>query len=460
MKKFFALLLCIGGLLSTALAHSGEEECALIVCDNGLEMFHWNKEFIRHACHSIELSIAFFGGEVAQELLRTVEAQLSQEEGLQVFILTTPMISELEDLHYLERLLAAYPDRFHLLYTSMVPLLLPDVGAIENHTKLCVVDGYYFSLGGSNLADGQVVEGTFTPPPHHRQNKMTKGLAAGHRDQDIVGRGAAIAEELRRTFYQMYALWEAYQESQCLEKDPALFADNGYYQPCPAHPWVEKFEYNPEKKEVARGALTFLLSGPHQKKNSITEEYIRLIRAAKEEILLANVYLFPVEEVMEALCDAVARGVRLRVVTNGLWKEAPKPNYLFAWANRLSYVPLLYGKEYHWWERPSGLEKKATQTRIYEYAVPDILVHKKVMLVDGYLFAIGSYNLCPKSHSCDYELLLVVDSAAVGEAAARVFARDVQYSREVSPQEAVSWYFNPLIAYMGTLQRRLGHGLM
>ncbi|MCC5832450.1 MAG: hypothetical protein JJU12_05335 [Chlamydiales bacterium] len=452
MKQFLCLFLCFFAF--TGLNLKAEEKNSIIVCDNGLEMLAWDLEFIRHATESIDLSACFFGSEIAREILTEIEARLEVCPTLQVNILATPILLEKEDYEIINRLKSKYPKNFRIEHATNLTIVWPDVSGIDNHVKMCVVDEQYFSMGGTNLDRSGCAEGTYTPPRNqNKTNIVAKNLPAAMRDQDIVGRGP-MARELRCAFCKVFAIWNHYNKTNRLERNPEAFANNPFYFEVTNKPFVERFEISDQPITLDRHQMKFLLSGPHQTKNVITQEYVRLIKGAKKEIKIANLYLCPADEIFNALLEAVKRGVKLTVITNGVSDISPVYTNYFAWANRMSYVPLFHGETFHFWDYWSVKDKKPKNTRIYEYHVKDVLLHKKMIIVDDDFFALGSYNLGLKSHLSDYESLMVIRSAEVVKEIKKVHARDLQHSREVSHKEAVGWYFDPATSYMGELQKR------
>jgi cardiolipin synthase A/B len=104
-------------------------------------------------------------------------------------------------------------------------------------------------------------------------------------------------------------------------------------------------------------------------KNNIVKSYIKAIKAAKTEVIVANSYFLPGGRFRAALKNAAKRGVRVKVILPGisdvpLVKQAI--HYLYAYLLR------------------NGVE-------IYEWQ-PSIL-HAKIACVDGQWSTIGSYNL-------------------------------------------------------------------
>ncbi len=449
--------LIVGDAGKKAVVVGDNEKNSLIVCDNGLEMFGWDLEFLSHAEHSVEALVCFFGGSTARTLLAAMEKRIEEVAALQVYLLASPVMMAQEDWITLNRLKSRFPKNFHVQLSTQVLKIFPDVATIDNHVKLFIVDEHYFSAGGTNFEEAHCSNGTFTPDREKRENVQGDSfLPAGMRDQDVVGRGP-LAKELRYAFFQYFSLWEDYNRTKRLREDPHHFSNNAHYFPLIGPSlWVDSFENFERKIELERDALHCIFGGPHQKSNAITEEYVRLIRLAKEEILISHLYFFPAEPIFQALLEAVNRGVKVTILTNGLDEHSCEGAKLFAWANRLSYVPLFYGRTFHIWDYYKISQLPLTSCEIYEYAIPNVVLHKKTMLVDRKYFLVGSYNLGTKSAMGDYELVLSINSPDVAEAIFQIHLIDRSHSRRVAPDKAVQWYFDPLISSWGELQKRFG----
>lgn len=438
-----------------------EEDNTFIVTDNGLEMFHWDLDFVSQAEQSIEIAAVFLGGDIAQTLFTALEKRLLQVPALQIYLLTNPILLEQKDWERLDALQLQYPERFHLQFSTTVAVLIPDLTGIDNHIKMFVVDEKYFSTGGTNLDETQCSEGTWTPPKKCKKIHETTNtyLPSGMRDQDVVGKGP-MAQDLRKTFYKLYATWEHYNKSGSLQKDPEYFKNNNHYFPITKQAEVERFDRAVERHRlVGSHQVKKILGGPHQSPSEITAAYVRLINEAEEEIIIANLYFCPVDSIFQALLKAVNRGVKLTVLTNGVSEIAPNYTSMFCWANRITYVPIFYGKTYHFWDAPLLEKEPIKNTRIFEYHLKDILLHKKTMIVDRKKSIVGSYNLGTRSASGEYEMVLEFDSEEIANDLFQVHQKDLQFSREVTPLEARNWYFDPVTAYLAEIQKRF-HGLI
>ena len=344
-------------------------------------------------------------------------------------------------------------------FTASVAVMWPDITGIDNHAKCFIVDEKYFSLGGTNLDVAACTEGTWTPPRNYNKSPLISQIwPSGMRDQDLVGKGE-LASQLRHHFHKFYALWENYNRTGVFEKDPEKFANNNHYFQVTQRAAVAKFDQSEKRRFLNRDKVKILIGGPHQQLSLITQEYVRLIDAAQKEIIIANLYFCPVDSIFQALLRAVNRGVKITVITNGVSDMAPDYTQYFCWANRIHYVPLFYGRTFLLWDQwnMGGLPVK--DTRIFEYHVKDILLHKKMMIVDGRTLVVGSYNFGSRSDNGDYELVLVAESEELAEDLKKVHEKDLSHSRQVFPAEACSWYFDPFKVSLGELQKRF-HGLL
>ncbi len=458
MRIFFPFLLALSFHFSSlALA---EEANSIIVCENGVEMFQWDLDFVRKAEQSIEISAVFLGGDIARELFKVLDERLTQVPHLQVYLLTSPYLLEPIDWEMLKALQAKYPRNLHVEHATTITIMWPDIAGIDNHIKMFIVDEKYFSSGGTNLDYPQCSEGTFTPERKTKDkiSPLCDSLPSGMRDQDIVGKGA-LAKDLRISFYKLYALWEDFNKTNILKRDPEHFKNQNAYFPVTKQGQVARFDNSERQRFIAPSHIKKTIGGPHQEKNTITDRYVQLIKEAKQEIVIENLYFFPTDAIFKALLDAVNRGIKLTVVTNGISDISPEYSSLFCWATRMQYVPVLYGNTYHFWDAWDLPNKPIKNTRIFEYHVRDVLLHKKAMIVDRKKSIVGSYNLGTRSDMGDYEMIIEMDSAEIAEDILKVFQRDLQVSREVSPAEARSWYFDPVTSYIAELQKRF-HGLL
>ncbi|MEO8186470.1 MAG: cardiolipin synthase ClsB [Burkholderiaceae bacterium] len=154
----------------------------------------------------------------------------------------------------------------------------------------------------------------------------------------------------------------------------------------------------PPAKDGVRAAL--LLRDNLRNRRTIERAYMDAFAHARHEVLIANAYFLPGKKFRDALCDLAERGVRVRLLLQGL-VEYPLQHYA---------QQALYG----------NLVKCGVQ--IYEYT-PSYL-HAKVAVVDQKWATVGSSNIDP------YSLLLAREAnVAVYD---DDFAHDLQQALEAA----------------------------
>jgi cardiolipin synthase len=134
---------------------------------------------------------------------------------------------------------------------------------------------------------------------------------------------------------------------------------------------------------------------------------------ARERIWIQNPYFIPKQEAIEAMGEAVRRGVDVRVlVPAASGSDAPAVQH----AGHRDFEKMLeYG------------------VRLFEY--PHTLLHQKVMTVDGCWCAVGSTNFDTRSFDTNDEITLGILSADVTARLDAVFERYVQRAREIRLDE-------------------------
>lgn len=107
-------------------------------------------------------------------------------------------------------------------------------------------------------------------------------------------------------------------------------------------------------------------------RRDIENAYLRAIKAAKSEILIANAYFIPGRKFRKALIDAAKRGIKVRLLLQG------RKEYFLMFATHAFYNEFLN----------NGIE-------IYEYRKS--FMHSKVAVIDTFWTTIGSSNIDPFS---------------------------------------------------------------
>jgi cardiolipin synthase len=147
--------------------------------------------------------------------------------------------------------------------------------------------------------------------------------------------------------------------------------------------------------------------------STTAERFMALsIASARRTLYITNAYLVPDDDFRRMLTDAAARGVDVRLLTNGDKGDVMMTTY----ATRARYEELLKGG-----------------VRIYEYLPTTI--HSKTFVVDGLWVAVGSMNFDNRSLALNDESSLVVLDSSLAAGLRALFESDLGYSKEITLEE-------------------------
>jgi cardiolipin synthase A/B len=142
------------------------------------------------------------------------------------------------------------------------------------------------------------------------------------------------------------------------------------------------------------------------------------IACARERIWLTTAYFAPRRAFVDALCDAVGRGVDVRVLTNGPHTDRE----VVRQAGRRCYEQLL-----------------ACGGQIFEYQ--RTMLHAKVLLVDSHWVTVGSVNFDNRSFALNDELNISFRDPGVVAELEKHFLADLEDARELN---LAAWRARPL----------------
>ena len=137
----------------------------------------------------------------------------------------------------------------------------------------------------------------------------------------------------------------------------------------------------------------------------------RLLREVKRTLLMTMAYFAPDDPLIDGLCKAARRGVRVRLMLPG---QCDVP--VVRLCARSFYETLL----------SAGVE-------IYERQ--GVVLHAKTMVVDEQTSIIGSTNLDYRSIEYNYELGAIIRSADFGRHMCGLFENDVRFSEQIKLME-------------------------
>ena len=254
----------------------------------------------------------------------------------------------------------------------------------RDHRKLLIVDGQVAFLGGINISS------VYSGGSFSQHSKVRPDGSLQWRDTDMKIEGPVVAE-FQKLFIET---WEK-------QKGPPLAKKN--YFPT----------QRPKGKEVVRA----IGSSPDEPYSLIYATLISAITSAETEVLLTNAYFAPDPQLLDALKDARARGVDVKLLL---------PSRSDAWlvfhAGRNYYDELL-----------------RAGVKIYERQAA--LLHSKTALVDGVWSTVGSTNLDWRSFLHNQELNAVILGADFGTQMRAMFEKDLEASAPITLEQ---WQRRPI----------------
>jgi cardiolipin synthase len=244
----------------------------------------------------------------------------------------------------------------------------------RDHRKLLIVDGRVAFLGGINIS---AVYSSGSSGSFSRGEPSSDGW----RDTHVQIEGPVVAD-----FQKLFmANWVA-------QKGEPM-ADRNYF-PTPSN----------AGNEVVRA----IGSSPEEPFSQIYATLLSAIGAAETSVYLTNAYFAPDPQLLDALEDAAARGVDVRLILPG-----KTDSWLVFHAGRGYYERLLRGG-----------------VRIYERQ--GAILHSKTGLIDGVWATVGSTNLDWRSFLHNHELNAVVLGGGFGAQMKAVFDKDLAASTEIT----------------------------
>jgi len=310
------------------------------------------------------------------------------------------------------------------------------------HNKTFIVDGQVVITGGRNIADEYF-------DYDHEYN---------FRDRDVLLLGGASAD-VQRSFD---LFWQdalsvpvgALVRSAITPDTATVYRDLHNYACDPGNYWPqvrERITSVPVAFDRIRasGALvwsdsvTFFTDAPGKNAGTeglggggaSTDALIRLIRGARKSVTIQSPYLVTTQLSQDLFREVIARGVRVRILTNSL---ASTDNLeAFSGYQRERDALLAMGVELYEFKPDAAVRRQvmtgALQTTL-DYA-PIFGLHAKSMVVDDHIAVIGTFNLDPRSANLNTECIAVVRDARIAGDLAR--AMDV----DMRPENA--WHTTP-----------------
>ena len=358
----------MGSLLGPGIV-GGNEVTELL---NGDQIFPPMLAAIKSARKSVTFeTYIYWSGDIGKQFADALSERA--RAGIPVLVLLDWVGSAKMEESYLEDMKAAgvQVEKFHKPHWYNLARLNN-----RTHRKLLVVDGQVGFTGGVGIAPEWT--GNAQDPGHWR-------------DSHYQVRGPAVAQ-MQATFLDNW-----------LKVTGKVLHGDAYF---------------PAIAPAGTHKAQMFSSSPSSGSESMQLMYHLAITAAERSIDLSAAYFVPDELTLKLLMDALARGVRLRIVTPGEYTDTETVKA----ASRATWGALLQ----------AGAE-------IYEYQ--PTMYHCKVMILDDLLVSVGSTNFDNRSFRLNDEANLNVYDPAFAQRQTRVFEDDIKRSRRVTYE---AWLQRPL----------------
>ena len=337
---------------------------------------------------------ADFSGTVIMRLVRHHAGN-----GTPVRIMASTILERRKDKRLLERLAAEFPN-VSLQFFAYRPSSLLDpseqLAALHrvHHVKLFAVLGEVPAasmaiLGGRNIHDGFLYEEPLDLTRYPQLNTypgrgaMTLNYYTNWHDFDIALHDDAVAQKLIAHFNR---LWTSDTRTHAMRSSVAETAG-----PPPKAP------------------MRHFLSVPYRDGRALEKRYVNLIDAAQKDIRIVNPYLNLTPPLKAAFDRAIARGVKVEII------------------GRIDMRGDL-GGEVLTAVNEKFVSDNFDRMAIRDYRAPRVVLHSKIMLIDGSLSIISSVNLNNRSFLHDTENGVMIFDKAF----ARRIEMEIEHYRELS----------------------------
>jgi len=444
------------------------ETCRIAVLPNGDDSFAARIQTLRNADTSVRIQALIFTGDEAglyiAELLKKKKAQ-----GLDVRVIvdamsnpgpqTQLMYFDLKQ-HGIE--VEGY-ETFYLQWVNELPVIshdAPDKTTDPNkryHEKIWIIDGEtdhgVAVVGGLNIAN-----------EYFRVDPQEPGRY--WRDQDVIVRGDVV-KDMVTTFERNYEYFHKVKESR------GIFNTDKYWSATRTmmkmtgklsmrHVTDERL--NKIVRELAEKKLDlkyqnaksrFFQNRPRFGETYIEQAYLKSIKGAKSEVLIANAYFVASTALIETIKDAARRCVKVIILTN-----SPGTNDLpmltivgrdyyddMLVVNDEAVVKSCDGGGVQIWEWQGRRAHANDQT--------EGTIHAKYAVFDRRVSIVGSYNMDPRSRKLNSESAIVFENEELSRQLADLFYKnDLDFSQQITLEDTKAFVTPKDFIYQ--LQKELG----
>ena len=212
-------------------------------------------------------------------------------------------------------------------------------------------------------------------------------------------------------------------------------------QACFSENWIEETgeipageKYFPKLQAAGTTSAHVVYTSPSGGISSVQILYYLAIKAARREIIIQNPYLLPDSQAIDALAEAVRRGVDVKIMVP---------------ADDATDSPIVQHASHHHF---GTLLRRGV--KIWEFK--RTLLHQKVIIVDGIWSSVGSTNFDDRSFQLNDEVNVGIFDPRIAAQLRAAFEADLRYAQQRQLEEWQNrsiWHkFVDGVAYMGRSQ--------
>jgi len=387
MKKIIVFTFLLLTLITSAFADS------VRIIDSGDDAYHVRMQLIESAQEEIQISYFIFAQDTtALEVLALLRKKA--REGVKIKVIIDEMFNHISDE------VGAHLQSENVLiknFNEFKLLKLRRSIRYRMHDKMLIIDGQKAVLGGRNIEDTYF-------------DRATKN----YDDRDIYVKG----EMANKASAYFNNLWEADHLTNFSPKKVKGNKGAETLDQIETNFFTKSLKSSFDLAAWEMGATEVqnveLLHDPIAAKKTkmigTAEGLYNLINNAQTSVLIDSPYLIFTKELKAVLKNAIARGVKVRILTNSLKStDALLP--------QAAYI---------------GQRKKMVRMGIelYEYFGEDSF-HAKSMVIDNKIAAIGSFNFDPRSQNLNTETMAVIHDENVATALTKSMDENVSMAYKI-----------------------------
>ena len=436
------------------------DETGVYVLDTGEEALLARAWLADHARHSIEVQYFIWSsdniGILASEALLRAAGR-----GVKVRVIVDDLLIDAPDKSLLA--LAKHPNVDIRIYNPKHKVGTPFHRRVLNvvtdfrgvnqrmHDKTFIVDGKVAITGGRNMADEYFdYDHAYT---FRDRDALVVGKAVGAMQANFDAFWASRLAMPVETLYDGWGLMRKNvkvgdAEVQQVYRTLHAYADKPENLAPEVRAAIDATPASFERlaREMAWGRVEFIHDVPGKNGRRWTlggggqssAALAKLVADAQESIVIQSPYLVMSDKAKALFRAAIARGVKVRILTNSLASTDNVQAFSGYRSQRTQLLKMgLDIREY----KPDPANRNALFSRANPPAVPPVFaLHAKSMVVDGKIAYIGTFNFDPRSENLNTEVGVIVYHAGLAQRLLTIMDADMRPENSWSALDAPDQY--------------------